>query len=362
MQHDSLEQFVESVSGTSHLRVEYEFGGGFVRLHTSEAERRQALQDIRSSEDIVIELLRNARDAHASHIFVASTKEGTLRKLVVIDDGDGIPQDMHLHIFEPRVTSKLDTAHKDKWGMHGRGMALYSVHENAQEAYVANSGIGLGTSIVITSDTTTLPEKADQSTFPSFILEDSGKVSVRGPKNLIRLTSEFAIEERAACSVYFGTPTEILATLYEFGSATLSAIDRAFCRNIEELPLVKRLATAGDPDTFASIAYTLGLSISSRSARRILDGQIDALDALIDRIMIQLPSQPRMRSGKKSSTTLAHTVKISAEDKDEMARQMEDAYKAIAQRYYLAPNVEATTRIARGKIIVSIPLVPDTES
>ena len=81
--------------------------GGFVRLRSSEAERRQAAQDIRSSEDIIIEMLRNARDAHASNIFVACTREGSTRRIVMIDDGDGVPKHLQRTVFEPRVTSKL---------------------------------------------------------------------------------------------------------------------------------------------------------------------------------------------------------------------------------------------------------------
>ena len=51
----------------------------------------------------------------------------------MIDDGDGHPRRaMHERVFEPRVTSKLDTMHMDKWGVHGRGMALYSIAVNAE--------------------------------------------------------------------------------------------------------------------------------------------------------------------------------------------------------------------------------------
>lgn len=63
MSSDKLTDFIEDVTGDSHLRVEDDLGDGFVRLRVSEAERRQARHDIRSSEDIVIEMLRNARDA-----------------------------------------------------------------------------------------------------------------------------------------------------------------------------------------------------------------------------------------------------------------------------------------------------------
>ena len=134
MEGDTLSDFIDDVCGESRLRVEDDLGDGFVRLRSSEAERRQAAQDIRSSEDVVIELLRNARDAGASRIFLATQKTGNERLLTVLDDGQGIPAAQHERIFEPRVTSKLDSAHMDKWGMHGRGMALYSISVNAEEA------------------------------------------------------------------------------------------------------------------------------------------------------------------------------------------------------------------------------------
>ena len=135
----NLASFIEDVCGEGHLRVETDLGGGFVRLRSSEAERRQAAQDIRSSEDIIIEMLRNARDAHASNIFVACTREGSTRRIVMIDDGDGVPKHLQQTVFEPRVTSKLDSMHMDKWGVHGRGMALYSIAVNAESATISAS-------------------------------------------------------------------------------------------------------------------------------------------------------------------------------------------------------------------------------
>lgn len=165
MSTGSLVDFVTEVNGESHLRIEHDYGDGFVRLHTSEAERRQAAQDIQCSEDIVIELLRNSRDAHASHVFLATWKEGDKRFFTVVDDGDGIPPAMHETVFMPRVTSKLDSSHKDAWGLHGRGMALYSIDQNAHEARVIASDVHLGSSVSVVTNTTKLSEKRDQSSF-----------------------------------------------------------------------------------------------------------------------------------------------------------------------------------------------------
>lgn len=264
----NLEQFVDSICDESHLRIEDDLGDGFVRLRTSEAERRQAAHDIRSTEDIVIELLRNARDAHARTIFLAVGRDGNTRKLTMLDDGDGIPLALHEKIFEPRVTSKLDTVHMDKWGVHGRGMALYSIKVNSTQAKVLASDKDFGSAIYVETDLTKLPERADQSTFPTFEVTEAGTYSMRGPKNIVRTATEFALESRKACTVYWGSATEIAATLYEFGATTTSPALRAFCKDPLELPVCKRLCTASDPASFAEIAEELGLSLSERSARR----------------------------------------------------------------------------------------------
>lgn len=354
----SLEDFVESVSGESHLRVEHDFGDGFVRLRTSEAERRQAAQDIRNTEGIVLELLRNARDAHAGNIFLAMSRAEEKRLLTVIDDGDGIPAEMHEHVFEPRVTSKLDTNHMDAWGMHGRGMALYSIRVNSTESRVISSAPGLGCSIHVEADTRSLAERADQSSFPTFELGEGGNVNVRGPRNILRTACEFAIEERDACTVYVGSPLEIAATLHAYGSSTLSTIDRVFCKDRTQLPLVKRLATAADPASFAEIAGEMGLGLSERSARRVLDGEISDAPQVLDRITIREPkAMGKAPAGKGALPADMRSLKLAKDDAALLASAMKAAFSEIASRYYLEGDVEPSVRASRDRIVVSVPVV-----
>ncbi|MBQ9001262.1 MAG: ATP-binding protein [Eggerthellaceae bacterium] len=357
MSERSLQEFVHEVSGESHLRVEHDFGDGFVRLRTSEAERRQAAQDIQCSENIVLELLRNSRDAHASHVFLAVSREGSIRRITVIDDGDGIPKSMHEHVFEPRVTSKLDTSHMDAWGLHGRGMALFSIAENAQKAYVVDSETGLGCAIRVETDVTKLGEKADQSAFPRFELTDTGSVNVRGPRNILRTACEFAIEARDSCSVFVGTAAEIAATVYSFGNSTLSSIDKAFCHDAAQLPLVKRLATAADPNDFASIAAGMGLELSPRTAHRIFSGQIIEAESLIERIEISTPAKGKASGKSPRSRKAASKVRLQREDVHAMSQAVRAAYSDIAERYYLDGDVDPGVRVSGGSIIVTIPLV-----
>lgn len=358
MSSQSLEEFVESVNGGNRLRIEHDFGGGFVRLRTSEAERRQAAQDIRNTESIVLELLRNARDAHAGNIYIAMSREGNKRYLTVIDDGDGIPESMHEHVFEPRVTSKLDTNHMDTWGMHGRGMALFSIRENADCAYVASSETDLGCSVHVETDVKRLSERTDQSSFPSFELSEDNKVNVRGPRNILRTACEFAIEARDSVSLYIGSPLEVASTLYAYGTSTLSAIDRAFCNDYRTLPLAKRLASAADPAEFEEIADDMGLSISQRSARRVLDGQIPILDPLLEQITIQgIPQQEASERKKGKGKKGSRKLKLSSEDSAQLASEAKRSFADIAHRYYLNDDVEPSIRVAGEKLVVSIPIV-----
>ncbi len=358
---DGLEQFILEATGASHFRVEQDLGSGFVRLEISEAERRQALQDIRSSEDIVLELLRNSRDAQARHIFLAFGREENVRKFVVIDDGCGIPATMHETVFEPRVTSKLESSHIDKWGYHGRGMALYSISVNAKMAKILASAPSMGAAIAVQTDLNSLPEKKDQSTFPRFELGDEGTVNVRGPRNIIRAACEFAIETHGECDVFAGSTTEIAAALYLLGNETLSATDKTFLLP-EDLPITKRLSVAATPDQFATIAETLGLEMSSRSARRIMDGEIPPPENLLSQIKIGL-CESSANSPKPSKTSMLHRVtsraiSISNEDRIFLRDSLMFAFEELSRRYYLESDVDPSISVGQDAIRISIPLIP----
>ncbi len=358
MADESLSAFVESVCGDSHLRVEDDLGGGFVRLKISEAERRQAAHDIRSTEDIVIEMLRNARDAHARSIFLATGREGDVRRLTVLDDGDGVPPSMHERVFEPRVTSKLDTAHIDKWGVHGRGMALYSISANASQACIVASDAGMGSSFLVQTDLRRLGEKADQSTFPTCERTEAGTVAIKGPRNILRTSCEFALEHRRDCTVYLGSATDIAATLRDFGNTTLSRAARTFCSDHLLLPVCKRLCTAADPGQFAQIAASLGLDISERSARRIMDDSIAPVSPLLDRLRIgetpsKTPRHPHRAQGRSSD---ARSLKVDRADLDSFADSVADAYRSLARDYFLEPDVKPDISVDKNQIRITIPV------
>ncbi len=363
MPDTNLASFVETVCGDSHLRVEDDLGDGFVRLRSSEAQRRQAAQDIRCSEDIVIEMLRNARDAHARNIFLATSKNGGTRRIVMLDDGDGVPDHLRQTIFEPRVTSKLDSFHMDKWGVHGRGMALYSIAENAESAAVVESGPGLGSSFVVETDTARLPEKTDQSSFPTFSLSEEGTVLVRGPKNILRTACEFAIEARSSCSVFVGSATDVAATLYQYALTTLSSVERASAHDARTLAVCKRLGICRTPASFADVASTLGLDMSERSARRILDGQIEPLAPLLSLISIaglhgsDLSSEGALPKPTRRPSGDSRGLRISGEELQRFEQALKEAFRPLAQAYFLDGEVDPVVSVTKDRIRIDIPAI-----
>ena len=370
MSSEDLAQFVESVTGESHLRVEDDFGDGFVRLRSAEAERRQAKHDVRSVEDIVIEMLRNARDAHAHSIYLATGREGNTRRLVMLDDGDGVPDHMRERIFEARVTSKLDTVHMDTWGIHGRGMALYAIRENAKLARIQETMPAGGSSFLVETDATKLPEKTDQSTHPAFIRTAAGTVTVRGPRNIVRTATEFAYIDRTSVQVYMGSAIEIAATLWAFGRSVLSKSTLAFCNDPAQLPILKRISIAGTPEEFADIAASLGLQLSARSARRIMDGQIQPLQDLASQVVIRDENAKPQRAKKSAAPAHAtdqpddgllhvdpRSLKIAPEDLAAFRAGVARAYADLAEAYYLDENVVPSVSVQKNGIRITIPVV-----
>jgi hypothetical protein len=348
---DGLIGFIEQVSGGLHLRVEENFGSGFVRLRSEEAERRQAKHDIRQVEDIVIEVLRNARDASADTVYIATTKEGDIRSITVIDDGEGIPSDLHELIFEPRVTSKLETMLEDEWGVHGRGMALFSIKSNVTSARVASSGVGLGSALAIEVDTSILPEKVDQSTFPTVEKDADGILRVmKGPHNILRSALEFALAYRRAPNVYLGPPSAVAATLLEQGQRRLSSDDLLFCDDVSTLPISQRIATSADAADLMANCAQVGLVISERTAHRVLGGQIAPL--------VSLCEMAKGSSSRKVVTDLtkdSRSLKLAREDLEAFSREIERAFEILAERYYLSMTDTPRVTVKSDTITVRFP-------
>ncbi|HEY5548094.1 MAG TPA: sensor histidine kinase [Coriobacteriia bacterium] len=354
---DSLLDFVSSVSGDQYIKVEETLGDGYVRLKISEAERRQAKHDIRTFEDVVVEVLRNSRDAHARRIYVACSREADTRTLTVIDDGVGVPPAMHERIFEPRVTSKLETMVMDRWGVHGRGMALFSVRSNVSSAHLAASDTHKGAALVIVSDTSTLPEKADQSKWPTVERDpETGRYAVgTGPHNIVRGVVEFAVEH-SEVDVFFGSPTEILATIFVHARERLDARQLLFCDDPADLPVWQRPAVAGDAAEVVTLAASVGLTISERTAHRVLGSELGALESVLQSV---LPAPEESEAKRPDIYRDRRGLRIHHSDMREFQRRLEEAFDVVSERYYLQLAGEPKVTVGRDTITVRFSVEKD---
>ena len=351
-----LADFVARMGGERSLRVEENLGEGYVRLRVAEAERRQAKHDIRCVEDVVIELLRNSRDAGAKRIYLATSREGGLRTTTILDDGSGIPKDLQERIFEARVTSKLESIHVDRWGVHGRGMALYSVRENAESARVASSAPGKGASISVVTDAAKLPERADQSTWPTLgVDEDGRRTCARGPHNIIRTCCEFALEEYGACEVYVGSPAEVAATARARITPSVDGSDLLFLDDLTSLPVLERLRAAADARELLSVCRELGLEMSERTAHRVVSGQIRPLRSVASRMLRKVDAG---NNGPKHVDLYRDRrgLKISKQDAAEFSRVLAKDFSFIEDRYYVSLVSDPKVRVGKGRITVTFDL------
>ena len=345
-----LASFVEATCGNGALRVEENLGAGYVRLRVAEAERRQAKHDIRCIEDVVIEMLRNARDAGARHIYVASSREGDTRTIVMLDDGSGIPANMHDRIFEARVTSKLESVHVDRWGVHGRGMALFSVRENVESARVVSSAPGKGAAIKVVSNASVLPERADQSTWPLVSRDEDGREAcVRGPHNIIRTCCEFALEERGTCEVFVGSAADVVATIRTRIRPSVSGAEVLFLDDLSSLPVLERFRLASDAKELREVASGCGLEISERTAHRIIAGQIRPMRNVVARLThTASPKQKR----EVDLAADRRGLRVSREDADAFLRLMERDFAFLADRYYLNLSGRPRMRVSGNRVSV----------
>jgi hypothetical protein len=291
MQNNSdISRFLSELNIKKELNIEEDLGNGYVKLKVSEAERRQALQDINCVEDIIIELLRNSRDANCKNVFIGTKKiEDKRRILYFIDDGMGIPPKFHNIIFESRVTSKLDDGKKDDYGFHGRGMALFSIKLNIDEIKVTYSNTARGTSIYLNIDLENITEKRDQSLLPE-IKKVNGKFEIiGGVNNIIKTILEFKLRN-GDINFYYGTPTQIISTIRnkainENKSNKLPVFDRwdDFYRyiNNNEVKLIEFLSLTNNYNLLEEISKKIfNMDLSQRNIQRIIYNEINTLNPI----------------------------------------------------------------------------------
>jgi len=229
-----------------------DLGAGFARLTGLEGTRRGPSR-ITHVEDALLELLRNARDAGARSVYVASSlKDRRYRTLTVIDDGHGIPESHGALIFEPGVTTRHLSPvpdPTDPTAVHGAGLSLYHIKNAALGAEVLSASSP--TSIRVTFDTHALPERTLQSaTRPSL---SNLRATVQAFAHQANTTPPPATPLLA----YYGPPARVLASLLH---------NRIIHREENGARL-------------REVAEGLGLGVSVRTVQRVLRGEVGPLAA-----------------------------------------------------------------------------------
>ena len=332
MQNNSdLKNFLSELNIKDSLNIEEDLGDGYVRLKISEAERRQALQDINSVEDIIVEMLRNSRDAGSRNIFIGTKKiEDKRRKIYFIDDGGGIPPHLQNLIFESRVTSKLENGKKDPYGFHGRGMALFSIKLNVDDIRIIFSEKSKGASFYIDIDLSNIPEKKDQSLMPQIIKTDGNLNIIGGVNNIIKTIIEFQLQNREI-NFFFGSPTQILSTMREIlrkdGEKNdypkfdewekLSNFIQKNIIKVTEIPILT------DNYTVMEIISKniFNMDISQRGIQRVIYNEIKALEPL------KIDPESSSEEIRVSSTDKAYKIpdkKLKLYDESKLASRFED--------------------------------------
>ncbi len=369
MQNSSdLNKFLDQLNIKDSLSVEEDLGNGYVRLKISEAERRQALQDINCVEDIIVELLRNSRDAGSKNIFIGTKRLEDKNRIVnFIDDGAGIPPNLKDIIFEARVTSKLDNGKKDTYGFHGRGMALFSIKLNVTDIRLSFSDRAKGASFYLDIDLDKVPEKKDQSIIPQIIKMDEDVSIIGGVNNIIKTIIEFQLQNKDM-NFFYGTPTQVLATMREIfkrdknqgiypsfddWEKLINFIDQNDIK-ITEIPVL-----TDNSNLMGEIAEKIfNMNISRRGIQRVMYNEVKPLvplklDLLSYTIIDEGPeSEKKDRTGSKKNGKNGDRIKLYDESKlasrfkDEEIRciidLLEERINELGSKYFVSAgkNIE----------------------
>jgi hypothetical protein len=194
-------------------------------------------------ESAAAELVRNARDAGARNVYVASTlRRRRYRTLTVLDDGRGIPEPYREAVFEPGVTTRHLQPTTDFLGRHGAGLSLYHIHQTALRAEVLSTRDP--TALRVTFDTRRLPERTLQA-------------ASRPSSSNLRATLA-ALAASSNLRVYLGSPSAVLACLIQSR-------------------IIQSRGGRGSGSEVADRARELGLEVSLRTVQRVLRGEVAAV-------------------------------------------------------------------------------------
>ena len=242
---------------------------------------RRAPSPIATVEDALLRLVRNAHDAGARRVFVASTlRRGRYRLLTILDDGQGIPEPYGNLIFEPGVTSR-------HYSDASAGLSLHHIRDAAVNIRLMSAA--RPTCITAAFDTYILPERSLQS------------ASRRSGSNIRATLENFCSTAKNPPTIHHGTPTQILTSLIKY---RIIQIGKEITGGIEEIREV------------VSRAESLGLGLSERSARRVLSRVVPCASE----VLVENSGSIEGNRGEKEEISGGGVVmKLSSEETEEIA-------------------------------------------
>ncbi len=226
-----------------------DLGAGFARLTGVEGARRGPSR-ITHVEDALLELARNARDAGAANIYVASTlRDRRYRTLTVIDDGHGIPKSHRDLILQPGVTTRHlnPVTEPSDPVVHGAGLSLYQI-----------KGLSLKTRVLSTSSPTSIQATFDTNVLPERTLQSTTRPSKSNLRSTLERFTATTNAHSPRLRSYYGPPARILATLLHHHI----------------------IPTRRDSSGLREAAFGLGLDVSVRSVQRILRGEVRPVEVV----------------------------------------------------------------------------------
>ena len=240
--------------------------------------------------------MRNARDAGARNIFIASVlRLRRYRTLTVIDDGPGIPEHYKDLIFEPGVTTRHLGPSPDPTRPTHAGLSLYHLRNAARKAEVLSTASP--TSIQATFDTRILPERTLQSPDPP---------SRTSRTNLPATLRDFA--GGPTPHLFYASPAQIVATLLKH----------------HIIPNNEETGTA----TIQQEAVGLGLRVSLRTVQRILRGDIPPAGVLSARRQKRRRTREAAPEASEESVHAGPAFRLGAEEISQIAAILRRAARA----------------------------------
>ncbi|HEX9093666.1 MAG TPA: ATP-binding protein, partial [Coriobacteriia bacterium] len=162
--------------------------------------------------------------------------------------------------------------------------------------------------------------------------------------------------EHPELEVFLGTPTEIAATVHALAREELDSSRLLFCDEPDRLPVWQRLAVCADAAEVVGVARAIGLTISERTAHRLLGGELPVLDPIL-RVVMPAAEPPADR--KPDIYRDRRGLRVHHADLGAFRRGLEDAFDTLGERYYLHLKGEPRVTVGRDTITVRFDIEKD---